>query len=48
MLIGRRGSHVEYLVLVALAYGVPVALWLAGAGPTMRLPLVTLPPLVTG
>ncbi len=43
VLIGRRGSHVEYLALVALAYAVPVALWLAGAGRTMLLPLVTLP-----
>lgn len=43
-LIGRRGSLVEYALLLALAYAVPVALWLRGGfGPAMLLPLLSLP-----
>ncbi|PSQ44196.1 1,4-dihydroxy-2-naphthoate polyprenyltransferase [Halobacteriales archaeon SW_7_68_16] len=42
--IGYAGSRVQFVALLALAYLVPPALWLtAGFGPTVCLPLVTLP-----
>ncbi|MDS0477434.1 1,4-dihydroxy-2-naphthoate polyprenyltransferase [Natrinema sp. 1APR25-10V2] len=42
--LGYRASRLEYTALLALAYVVPVWLWLgAGFGPSVLLPLVTLP-----
>jgi len=42
--LGRRGGIAEYGLLLALAYGLPVALVVAGrAGPWALLPLATLP-----
>ena len=42
--LGYRWSRVQYVALLALAYLVPPALWLAGpASPVVCLPLVTLP-----
>lgn len=42
--IGYRGSRLEYLALLALAYLTPLWFWLAeGFGPAVLLPLVTLP-----
>jgi 1,4-dihydroxy-2-naphthoate polyprenyltransferase len=55
VVLGERGTQVEYALLLAIAYAVPVALvvlWLAGAGPpasatplaaALLLPLLTLP-----
>jgi len=43
VVIGRRASQVEFIALLAFAYLVPVALWWAGAGGGMWLPLATLP-----
>jgi 1,4-dihydroxy-2-naphthoate polyprenyltransferase len=55
VVLGERGTQVEYALLLAVAYAVPVALvalWLAGAGPrasatplaaALLLPLLTLP-----
>lgn len=44
VLIGRRGSLIEYAALVALAYAVPVALWRSGAaGAAVLLPWLSLP-----
>jgi 1,4-dihydroxy-2-naphthoate octaprenyltransferase len=42
--LGYRGSRVEYLAMLALAYLAPVALWLAfDRSPATLLPLVTVP-----
>lgn len=42
--LGRRFGVGEYLALLAVAYVVPLGLWVAGlAGPLCLLPLVTLP-----
>jgi len=42
--IGYRWSRVQYVALLALAYLVPVALWIAGpASAAVTLPLLTLP-----
>jgi 1,4-dihydroxy-2-naphthoate octaprenyltransferase len=44
VLLGRRGSLVEYGALLALAYAVPPALWAwGGFGPALLLPLASLP-----
>ena len=43
VLIGRDASLVEYIALLAFAYAVPIALWWAGAGRGMWLPIATLP-----
>jgi 1,4-dihydroxy-2-naphthoate polyprenyltransferase len=42
--IGRAGTRAEFSALLALAYAVPVALWLAGAAtPWILLPMASLP-----
>jgi 1,4-dihydroxy-2-naphthoate octaprenyltransferase len=41
--LGRRGALVEYAALLAIAYGVPVTLALAGSAPARALPLASLP-----
>ncbi|AGB37473.1 1,4-dihydroxy-2-naphthoate polyprenyltransferase [Natronococcus occultus] len=42
--LGYRGSRVEYLALLALAYLTPLWFWLGeGFGPAVLLPVVTLP-----
>jgi 1,4-dihydroxy-2-naphthoate octaprenyltransferase len=42
--LGRRGARIEYIVMLALAYAVPVVLWLGyGMRPWVLLPLLTLP-----
>ena len=43
VLLGYRWSRVEYVALLALAYAVPAYLWLTAFGPTVLLPLLTLP-----
>jgi 1,4-dihydroxy-2-naphthoate octaprenyltransferase len=44
VLIGPRGSHVEYLLLLALAYAVPFVLFFRGSfGPLIFLPLLSIP-----
>jgi 1,4-dihydroxy-2-naphthoate octaprenyltransferase len=44
VLVGYRWSRVEYVALLAVAYAVPVAFWLAlGYGPLVLAPLATLP-----
>jgi 1,4-dihydroxy-2-naphthoate octaprenyltransferase len=43
VLIGDTWSRIEYLALLALAYAIPPALWLAGAGAWVTLPLLTTP-----
>ncbi|WP_323192369.1 1,4-dihydroxy-2-naphthoate polyprenyltransferase [Halostella sp. PRR32] len=43
VLIGYRWSRVEFIALLALAYAVPVWFWLNDFGPTVLLPLLTLP-----
>lgn len=44
VLLGRRGSLVEYALLSALAYAVPLGLWRwGGFGAAVLLPLATLP-----
>jgi 1,4-dihydroxy-2-naphthoate polyprenyltransferase len=44
VLLGRRGARIEYLLMLLLAYAVPVILWLAyGMRPFALLPLLTLP-----
>jgi 1,4-dihydroxy-2-naphthoate octaprenyltransferase len=44
VLLGRRGARVEYLLLLAVAYAIPVALWLpAGIAPWIMLTWLTLP-----
>lgn len=43
VVLGDRGTRIEYLALVAFAYAVPVALWGTGAaGPWVLLPLLSL------
>jgi 1,4-dihydroxy-2-naphthoate octaprenyltransferase len=41
--LGRRGALVEYALLLALAYAVPVGLAIAGHAPWRALPVVTAP-----
>ncbi len=44
VVLGRRGARIEYIVMLALAYAVPVVLWLGFAmTPWVLLPFVTLP-----
>jgi len=44
VVLGRRGARIEFLLLLVLAYAVPLALWLGyGMRPWVLLPLVTLP-----
>lgn len=44
VVLGRRGARIEYTVMLALAYAVPVVLWLAyGVRPWVLLPLLTFP-----
>lgn len=44
VVLGRRGARIEYLVMLALAYAAPIALWLGyGLRPWVLLPLLTLP-----
>ncbi|NHN49665.1 1,4-dihydroxy-2-naphthoate polyprenyltransferase [Halostella sp. JP-L12] len=43
VLLGYRWSRVEYVALLALAYAVPVRFWLTDFGPSVLLPLLTLP-----
>jgi 1,4-dihydroxy-2-naphthoate octaprenyltransferase len=44
VLIGRRATRVEYVVLLAVAFAVPLARWLAGAtSPWFWLPWLTAP-----
>jgi 1,4-dihydroxy-2-naphthoate polyprenyltransferase len=44
VVLGRRGARIEYTVMLALAYAVPVVLWLAyGVRPWVLLPLLTIP-----
>lgn len=44
VLLGRRGARIEYLLLLALAYAVPVILWLGfDLRPWVLLPLLTIP-----
>jgi len=44
VLLGRTAGVIEYTLLIALAYGVPVLLWRAGElGPSVLLPVLTLP-----
>ena len=43
VLLGRRGARIEYVLLLGIAYAVPVILWLGlGMQPWVLLPLVTL------
>ncbi|MGC8779972.1 MAG: 1,4-dihydroxy-2-naphthoate polyprenyltransferase [Anaerolineae bacterium] len=43
--LGRRGTQIEYILLLAVAYAVPIVLWLGlGLRPWVLLPLFTLPP----
>jgi 1,4-dihydroxy-2-naphthoate octaprenyltransferase len=42
--LGRKGARIEYLVMLVLAYAVPIVLWLwFDMGPWVLLPLLTLP-----
>ncbi len=44
VLLGRRGARIEYLLMLALAYAVPIILWLGfGMRPWVLLPLLTIP-----
>jgi 1,4-dihydroxy-2-naphthoate octaprenyltransferase len=44
VVLGRKGARVEYLVMLVLAYAVPIVLWLwFDMGPWVLLPLLTLP-----
>jgi 1,4-dihydroxy-2-naphthoate octaprenyltransferase len=44
VVLGRRGARIEYVVMLFLAYAVPVILWLAyDMRPFVLLPLLTLP-----
>jgi 1,4-dihydroxy-2-naphthoate polyprenyltransferase len=44
VLLGRRGARIEYTLLLAAAYAVPVILWLVlGLAPWVMLAWVTLP-----
>ena len=42
--LGARGAQIEYALLIALAYAIPVVMWLAGIGPAgVLLTWVSLP-----
>ena len=42
--LGRRGAQTEYLILLILAYSVPISLWIGARWlPWVLLPLLTLP-----
>jgi len=43
VLLGERGSRVEFLGLMGLAYAVPIGFWLSGSGGGVLLPLASLP-----
>ena len=44
VVFGRQGARIEYLVMLALAYAIPIVLWLGyGMDPWVLLPFVTLP-----
>jgi len=43
VILGYRGSRLEFLGLLGVAYTVPVLLWGQGYGPLVLAPLVTLP-----
>jgi 1,4-dihydroxy-2-naphthoate octaprenyltransferase len=44
VVLGRRGARIEYLVMLALAYIVPIILWLGfDMKPWVLLPVITLP-----
>lgn len=44
VLLGRRGARIEYLLMLALAYTVPIILWLGfDMRPWVLLPLLTIP-----
>ena len=44
VVLGRRGARIEYLIMLVLAYTVPLLLWLGyGMRPWVLLPFVTLP-----
>lgn len=44
VIIGERGSRIEYLVLLGLAYAIPVILWLSGRSSAwVILPIASLP-----
>ncbi|WP_135819665.1 1,4-dihydroxy-2-naphthoate polyprenyltransferase [Halostella litorea] len=43
VLLGYRWSRVEFVALLALAYAVPAYFWATDFGPTVLLPLLTLP-----
>ena len=45
VIIGERGSRIEYLLLLGMAYAIPVVLWLGGKSSAwVILPIVSLPP----
>lgn len=42
--LGRKGGRIEYLVMLVLAYAIPIVLWLGfGMAPWVLLPLLTIP-----
>jgi 1,4-dihydroxy-2-naphthoate octaprenyltransferase len=42
--LGRRGAQIEYALLIAVAYAIPVGIWLAGVAPAgVLLTLISLP-----
>jgi 1,4-dihydroxy-2-naphthoate octaprenyltransferase len=43
VVLGRRAARAEFLALLAIAYGVPAAMTVAGGGWPLLLPLLTLP-----
>jgi 1,4-dihydroxy-2-naphthoate octaprenyltransferase len=44
VLLGRRGARIEYLLMLCLAYSVPILLWLGfDMRPWVLLPLLTIP-----
>jgi 1,4-dihydroxy-2-naphthoate octaprenyltransferase len=43
VVLGYRWSRVQFVALLALAYAVPVWFWLTDFGPSVLLPLLTLP-----
>ena len=43
VLVGYRLSRVEFLLMLGMAYTVPVVFWLTGFGPLVLAPLLTLP-----
>jgi 1,4-dihydroxy-2-naphthoate octaprenyltransferase len=46
--IGDRGCRIEYVVLLAVAYAIPIALWLSGRmSAWVILPLLSLPPAIS-